>query len=103
MTALTYFDVLQIAPSASGDEIKRAFRQAAKTCHPDKGGSDKLFQEIQQAYAVLSDESKRRQYRQECVYKSRSSGNFTKQPYAGSSFTRTTSGPPRKPDAKYGQ
>lgn len=60
-----YYDTLGIAKGATDDEIKKAFRKLAHKYHPDKGGGDeKKFKEINEAYQVLSDKEKRRQYDQ---------------------------------------
>ena len=57
-----YYKVLGVEKTASQDEIRRAYRKLVKTKHPDKGGSQKEFQEIQLAYDTLSDENKRKVY-----------------------------------------
>lgn len=63
-----YYEVLGVSKTASDDEIKRAFRAMAKKYHPDMHPGDKeaeeKFKEAQEAYAVLSDAEKRRQYDQ---------------------------------------
>lgn len=59
---MTYYNTLGVSEKASTDEIKRAFRKLASQHHPDKGGDTTKFQEIQQAYDVLGDENKRREY-----------------------------------------
>ena len=48
----------------SQDEIKKAFHKLAHKYHPDKGGDEKKFKEINEAYQVLSDQQKRAQYDQ---------------------------------------
>ena len=62
-----YYEVLGVDKNASDEDIKRAFRKLAKQYHPDvnkdPGAADK-FKEIGEAYAVLSDANKRRQYDQ---------------------------------------
>lgn len=63
-----YYEVLGVSKGASDDEIKKAFRQTAKKYHPDMHPDDpkaeEKFKECQEAYAVLSDPDKRRQYDQ---------------------------------------
>lgn len=63
-----YYEVLGINKSASADEIKKAYRKAAKDCHPDLHPNDKeceaRFKEVNEAYEVLSDEGKRAKYDQ---------------------------------------
>ncbi|MDF2589766.1 MAG: chaperone protein DnaJ [Anaerocolumna sp.] len=63
-----YYEVLGISKTASDDEIKKAYRQLAKKYHPDANPGDKeaeaKFKEASEAYAVLSDADKRRQYDQ---------------------------------------
>lgn len=63
-----YYEVLGVDKSADADAIKRAYRQLAKKYHPDMNPGDKEaeahFKEVNEAYAVLSDEDKRRKYDQ---------------------------------------
>ena len=60
-----YYEVLGIGKSASADEIKKAFRKAAVQHHPDKeGGDESKFKEVNEAYEVLKDPSKRQRYDQ---------------------------------------
>ena len=62
-----YYEVLGVSKNASQDEIKSAFRKLAKKYHPDvskEPDAEAKFKEVQEAYAVLSDEDKRRQYDQ---------------------------------------
>jgi molecular chaperone DnaJ len=63
--AADYYNTLGVSKSASDDEIKKAYRKLAHKYHPDKsGGDEKKFKEINTAYQVLSDKSKRAQYDQ---------------------------------------
>lgn len=57
-----YYEILWVSENASQDEIKKAFRQNAIKHHPDRWGSKEKFQEINEAYQVLSDEKKKQQY-----------------------------------------
>lgn len=62
-----FYEVLGISKSASQDEIKKAYRTLAKKYHPDlnkDADAPKKFEEVQEAYDVLSDEKKRAQYDQ---------------------------------------
>jgi len=61
---MDYYEVLGVQKSASQDEIKKAFHKLAHKYHPDKGGDEKKFKEINEAYQVLSDAQKRQQYDQ---------------------------------------
>lgn len=63
--AKNFYDILGVGKGASDDEIKKAYRKLAHKYHPDKtGGDDAKFKEINEAYQVLSDKSKRQQYDQ---------------------------------------
>jgi DnaJ-class molecular chaperone len=68
MAKRDYYEILGLARGASGDEIKKAYRKLARQYHPDANKSDpraqEKFIEVQEAYDVLSDEHKRRNYDQ---------------------------------------
>lgn len=57
-----YYDTLGVAETASDAEIKKAFRKLASTHHPDKGGDQTKFQEINEAYDTLKSTEKRNEY-----------------------------------------
>lgn len=59
---MDYYSILGVTKDAGPDEIKKAYRSLASKHHPDKGGDTKKFQEIQEAYATLSDPQKKAQY-----------------------------------------
>jgi molecular chaperone DnaJ len=83
-----FYRVLAVAENASADEIKKSYRKLAKQYHPDAHPNDaaaaEKFKEISEAYSVLSDDAKRKQYDQ--ARKFGSLGNFGfggRQPGAG--------------------
>lgn len=57
---MDYYATLGLKRGASDEEIKKAYRQMAMKHHPDRGGDEKKFKEISQAYEALSDPDKRR-------------------------------------------
>jgi len=59
-----YYEVLGVEKNAPPDVIKKAYRKLAVKNHPDKGGDEALFKEIQKAFDVLGDERKRELYDQ---------------------------------------
>lgn len=58
-----FYEVLGVKKTASQDEIKKAYRELCKKYHPDKnGGDDTKFKEVNEAYATIGDEEKRKMY-----------------------------------------
>ena len=68
MAGKSYYDVLGVKRDATQDEIKCAFRKLAAKYHPDAGSDEKKFAEVSEAYTVLSDEQKRREYDQMLLF-----------------------------------
>lgn len=61
--AKDYYDILGVSREAQKEEIKKAFRKLAHQYHPDKqGGDEARFKEVNEAYAVLSDDKRRAEY-----------------------------------------
>jgi len=60
----THYETLGVSPTASAEQIRRAYRELAKQHHPDTGakGSEKKFAAIAAAYEVLAEPTKRREY-----------------------------------------
>lgn len=59
---MDYYTTLGIAKTASPDEIKKAYRKLAMTHHPDRGGDEITFRNINEAYNILKEPDSRRQY-----------------------------------------
>jgi len=92
-----YYEVLGVSEGANADEIKKAYRKLAREHHPDrnpdKPTAEAKFKEIQEAYSVLSDEKKRKEY-----------DLSRKNPFAGFGDgygTRGRQGEYRAPDGSY--
>lgn len=70
-----YYKILDISINATKDEVKKAFRSLAKKYHPDRNANDetalKKFQEVNEAYEVLSNEDSRKEYTQKIFKENR--------------------------------
>lgn len=80
-----YYDILGVDKKASKDDVKKAFRKLAQKYHPDKGGDESKFKEITEAYSVLTDEKKRREY--DNYGQSFQGGTAQGNPFAGFDFS----------------
>lgn len=62
MTGGTHYEVLGVAPTASAEEIRAAYRSAARAVHPDAGGSPAAMRRLNAAWHVLRDPGRRALY-----------------------------------------
>src|SRR5436190_23839492 len=88
--SVDYYKVLGVAEKSTADEIKKAYRKLAKSHHPDSTGGDKTkekrFKEVSNAYEVLGDDKKRKQY--DAIR----AGGFRPDLGGGGQYTYTTRG-----------
>jgi molecular chaperone DnaJ len=88
IVAESFYDLLGVGRDATPEEIKRAYRQAAREHHPDANDGDARaearFKEISVAYEVLSDPEKRRQYD---LYGEAAVGGAGADPFGGAGFS----------------
>ncbi len=85
MAKRDYYEVLGVGKGASADEIKKAFRRAAVEHHPDRGGDEAKFKELNEAYEVLKDGEKRKRYDQ---FGHAGVGGASGNPFGGGSSTQ---------------
>jgi len=57
-----HYDTLGVGQNANQDEIKQAFRKLAREHHPDRGGDEAKFKQVNEAYNTLNDQNSRAQY-----------------------------------------
>lgn len=90
-----YYKILGIEKSASKDEVKKAFRKLAHEHHPDKTKGDvtssQKFKDASEAYSVLSDDNKRKQY-DTFGSAGPGGGGFNPNDFAGFDFSQFTQG-----------
>jgi len=73
--APSLYEVLGVPPTATGEEIRAAYRRAARRVHPDAGGSQRAFRQVNEAYRVLSDPARRQTYNLRLAGRSGSPGH----------------------------
>ena len=57
-----YFQILGVSPASEPDVISAAFRNLSRKAHPDAGGDTEEYTKLTEAYEVLKDEKRRRDY-----------------------------------------
>lgn len=88
-----YYQILGVNKNASQEEIKQAFRKLAHQYHPDKkGGNAEKFKEINEAYQILGNEQKRKQYDQFGSTNFNSSGFSSSNPFSQQGFGQYSQG-----------
>lgn len=92
--AKNYYDILGVPKNASKEDIKKAFRKLAHEYHPDKkGGNEEKFKEVNEAYSILSDDSKRAQYdTYGSGFQSGGNSGFNPNDFSGFDFSQFTQG-----------
>ncbi|RQD80568.1 MAG: molecular chaperone DnaJ [Methanocalculus sp. MSAO_Arc2] len=97
MVAESYYDILGVPKNAPEKEIKRAYRSLVRKYHPDvckDEGAEDRFKKINEAYSILSDDEKRRQYDQlgHEAFTSASKGSYSGAGGAGYGFSSDFAG-----------
>ena len=59
---MDYYNTLGVARNASPEDLKKAYKKASMQHHPDRGGDESKFKEVNEAYSTLKDPNKRQQY-----------------------------------------
>jgi len=101
------YDILEVAPDASQDEIKKAYRKMAIKYHPDKNpNAEDKFKEISVAYEILNDPEKRALYDKYGEEGLKEGGGFDGEDifsFFGFPFGRRGAGGPQRPQKRKGQ
>ena len=85
---MDYYSILGVPKNASEADLKKAYKKASMQHHPDRGGDEAKFKQINEAYSTLKDPAKRQQYDNPQPQFNFNSRDFThgQNPFAGSPF-----------------
>jgi DnaJ-class molecular chaperone len=83
---MDYYDILGIKKSASQDEIRTAYKKMSMKHHPDRGGDESTFKEVNQAYQTLSDPERKQMYDQYGTDDPQKMGGMGGNPFGNSPF-----------------
>lgn len=75
MNTPNYFRVLNVQTDVTEDDLKSAYRQRSRDTHPDHGGTAAAFQDVNEAYQILSDPVKRREWMRSYILEAASLGH----------------------------
>jgi curved DNA-binding protein CbpA len=75
---MNYYAILGVPSSATKEQIKAAYRELARTTHPDAGGDHERFAQIAEAWEVLSDDDEREYYDADRALQMRASRPYTR-------------------------
>ena len=64
---MDYYDILGVDKTASDSELKKAYKKQSMQHHPDRGGDEAKFKEVNEAYSALKDPEKRQMYDQASI------------------------------------
>ena len=83
---MDYYNILGVNRNATDTELKKAYKKASMQHHPDRGGDESKFKEINEAYTALKDPEKRQMYDQFGTTDPQQAGGFTSQHFNGGGF-----------------
>lgn len=96
------YELLGLAPSASDDEVRAAYRRVVRRVHPDAGGSERAFRRVHAAYRVLGDPVRRQAYDQRLARPAETTAGPPGAPsYPASSAGATFHGPDARARRRY--